>query len=260
MGERNRSPATRLVIVVRQSPDWGSIARGVMEHDAVGFDLLTGRPPGTTRRLIELWDETNDSFFKVRARTKEIAERTWHNVAGAEVLPISRFVGPFDDRALYTFTDDDDWFAPQLATRLLSSECDTRSATIWRSGRFDGDVITRPNNGFCYTNNYAFHGSHLNEVDPSRVVQHMDANEVIAKAPDPAILIDDVLSITSKHPCSFTAIELAYKERRALAEQVMRYRDIAPALSVAAQTLAWAVEPMTATAELFMAAGKRAGR
>lgn len=209
------SRATRVVVVLRQSPDWHALASGE-HHDTAAFDRFIGRPVGTTAELIAFWNATFPvGFYEARASMKDVTLDNLHRMAGVAVLPLEQFRPPYDGQALYAFTDDDDWFAPDLADALLGSSAGVSDAAVWTSVRFDGGFLTRPNDGFCYTNTYCVHGGFLAGGDAERgaaAVQHMSAQVLLHEPGVFLARLDRPLSVTHKHPCSTLTLERARRE------------------------------------------------
>jgi hypothetical protein len=248
-------PARRAIIILRQSPDWTALTAGA-RHDADDFDRLIGRPPGSTSDLMALWNEWSPvGFYEVRARIKQITLANLAQVREARLSSFAALEPPFDPEALYLFTDDDDWFAPHLATTLLDRGLRV-DGCVWTSVRFDGTVLRRAADSFCYTNNYAIHGGFL-AAAPERarqVAQHTWADEALRQPGVVKETLDLPLSITNKHPCSRVTLERIKAEGQSLADAIERYRGFLAADpgSLDALGIAWALEPMSDVSRFFV--------
>ena len=107
------------MIVRRQSPDWANID-DTFWNQLANFERFMGRPPGGIRDLIELWNHTfSESFFAIRQKMKILTDANLRRVSGTKIIALDEYraiaatsatVG-----AIYAFTDDDDWFSPDLA-------------------------------------------------------------------------------------------------------------------------------------------------
>jgi hypothetical protein len=151
------------------------------------------------------------------------------------------------------FTDDDDWIGPEIGKALRRSPL-TADATVWRSARFDGSLTVRDPDGFCFTNNYALRGSFLirsgEEWRLSR--QHMDAQDLVHRPGASLRVVDQVLSVTNKHPCSFTTLERAKREGRSVLTLLQPYRDyLHRKRPCDTSPVAWAAPYMDETADWF---------
>ncbi len=112
------------MLVVRQSPDWAGLAHDHRAGQAI--DPARYLPPrhvpdfpADIPTLIGRWNAVSPvDFFTCRVRLKAIAEATLV-ATGARILAWHEAarVAPEGAAALF-FTDDDDWFAPDLADRL----------------------------------------------------------------------------------------------------------------------------------------------
>ena len=209
--------AEKLIIVLRQSPDWAALADGA-DYDYRQFDELVQMPPGTTASLVAWWDSSFPiGLFRTRLRMKEIAGESITRVRDASIIDIADFAPPFDDKALYAFTDDDDWFAPDLAARLLNSPAARADGSVWVSSVFSGgSVKAREHTLLCFTNNYAMHGAFMNRYKSfrygrpvARVAQHVGANRVLRKPEARPVLLAESFSVTNKHPATYTIMAQA---------------------------------------------------
>jgi hypothetical protein len=204
-----------VVVVRRQSPDWSNIDARYWA-DLADFEQMMGRPPGSIRRLIVAWnDALNVSFFEVRRCMKAITETNFARTKGVLFVDLAQYRASVDPNALYTFSDDDDWFAPELATCLRRIKTDA-DGIVWRSVRYAGDLEKRPLDGFCYTNNYAIFGRALaRRPDLVNKVEQHGGPLTLARAGALRLYQADLtISVTNKHPCSTVWLERAEPEWR----------------------------------------------
>lgn len=111
-----------IILVSRQSPDWGALARDFRNGLAIDPARFTPPEPipGFPRNIAELvgrWNaEMALDFFSCRARLKEIAEST---IARSPEIVRSDYRSvdqlPRQYNSILFFHDDDDWFGPDMA-------------------------------------------------------------------------------------------------------------------------------------------------
>jgi len=148
-----QQPAPLLYIVVRRTTDWRNEA-GVRAQLPEGF-----------ARLVDLWNDTFDMPFHLfRYELKQIAELNHSRVEGAVVAAFE----DVPEDALITPTDDDDWFAPDLAKVVDHNRVDHCSGYHWPSRFLEVPTHLRhriallrrvlfpgrPLGWICTTNNY----------------------------------------------------------------------------------------------------------
>jgi len=260
----------RVVLALRQSPDWWSLAlayaRGVTirPEQFLPHHPIPTFPPGI-ERYIDLWNATFAlDFFTVRAALKDIAHATRSAVAGAILLnaaDLPNFL-PADPFRVFPH-DDDDWFAPDTAARLRGTGAEDVSVfpmprigvppvTFARQtsgqGQCVGSPTPRPHR--YHTNNYALHPRLC--VDPTLrvLIEHKDASA----AADALGLIDcyhDVMvSATNKTPVAASVMEMLPLDAGAFRREVGRFVAMARTL-VLPDAAAWMAEPLSRTSDLF---------
>lgn len=107
-----------MYIVVRRTTDWTSEA-------VVRAQLPDGFAP-----LVELWNDTFDMpFHRFRYELKQITALNHSRVEGA----VTAALEDVPEGALIAPTDDDDWFAPELAKALHDNREDQYSGYRWSS-------------------------------------------------------------------------------------------------------------------------------
>jgi hypothetical protein len=190
-----------LVLCIRRTLPW---------HDPAA--ALAAMVPNLRPRVV-LWDATFDiPYTEFRRRMAAIALDNMSRVANAKVARLDQ-VPP---GALVVPTDDDDWFSPELAERVLEQEQAGvdgyhwkrstleayRRAPRWRL--FGGARERRDTSSFtCATNNYAlrYQPEHamlvMSHVQAS---EHFDANAARIRR------IDASLSVQNRNVASQSAL------------------------------------------------------
>lgn len=204
-------------IILRQSPDWARPDKSYQVGTADAFDRLRNRPPGFTRSLISLWNHTfGIGFFETRQFLKDVTLRNFATVRDAELVEVEKIPALGRTPSLILFSDDDDWFNPDIIARLAVSLDREVEGLTWTSVRFDGAFQRRTDDpGFCFTNNYAVTERYVTRDRQwlTRVLQHGDANARFHEPDFAARHMEAPLSIASKHPASTVMLEKALAER-----------------------------------------------
>jgi hypothetical protein len=216
----------KLVIAVRQSPDWATIERDTFLRQSREFCANVGLPLDMIEQYVGLWDRTfRTPYIQTRERMKQIAAANWASVAGAQILTDPWTPEDLPDDAWIAFVDDDDWFKPDIATLLPATE--DLDGVIWQHSRAgwtdEKDAVTiRPETGYCYTNNYAVSARYLKDHGLSPVFKHLDANDTFKSIRIKRLA--QVLSMTNKHGASaMFFLRLWRGERPGLLEAVVEY-------------------------------------
>lgn len=219
-------------IVLRQSPDWAKQTYADLDKTR-SFCRIIGRPETYIIDRVLLWDKTfGMSFFSARQIIKDISIENFKSVHGAELVSIDNIHSVLDRKALYLFTDDDDWYHPGIARHL--SRIDPRScdAVLWQSAAV-GSGLDRQDNVPFYTNGYAVSGEVLCQKpgNVERITQHFEAQATFIRKSYASVLrrigyaslyrrvtvsgfqsivrLPEYLSITNKHAAStFTLTNL----------------------------------------------------
>lgn len=194
--------ALRVALAVRESPDWAGLAR---DH-AAGVPIAPERyakPRGIPSfpqdivALIARWDAlARVPFFACRAALAAIAGANLRRVRGAEVIAYqdadawcaAAGDGPF----VLFFCDDDDWFAPDLVSRLERLDLAEVDAVVFPLARIAEEVFTialppalevsdpiGPVYKFVlryHTNNYGLTRQALGKVRAADMVEHRQAS------------------------------------------------------------------------------------
>ena len=207
-------------VVVRQSPDWANIAVAAFMEQSRQFCRTIGRPEDQVNELMALWDSTfGISFFATRQRMKEIAQANLRTIRNCSVHQIADFkTADFDNREIFCFVDDDDWFSPEIFTSLEGADDGKIEGFRWKHvvfGNKDGQAVTlRAVSPTVYTNNYAVKAGYLKNkpANLKSVLQHFDADAAFKKMK--IVNIDSYLSVTNKHPASTIFLESNLGDQR----------------------------------------------
>lgn len=218
------------VIVERQSADWGSQAFNATEASAVIARSLRGGMPDElefgayTLTLHALWDRCFAiSFASCRLFLKEVAHETWQKVNGCDAIFSEQeheivSASVFGGSGWVLFTDDDDWYSPEVFERIADAFAPSSAHCIlWNRMRFNGAMSTTPivpTDQFplwVYTNNYSVRANlFAARTSVSGVMQHGLANQMVEqKTWEISVLPYAGLSVTNKSPCSWNSLNQA---------------------------------------------------
>jgi hypothetical protein len=267
----------RVVIVVRQSPDWAALAD----------DWRAGRPidparyvpprevsdfPNDIVELIGRWNALSAiDFFTARRRLKEIAQATLHRVKRAVVISCTELARRLQElrseNALLFFCDDDDWFAPQLANLLSPRDYAGADVAVFpfvRFGRGATCTFVRPpflpsaSVGQQYrfpqryhTNNYGL-APHMWHPDHLVAMQdHFDASDHGDRMGLNDRHLALIIGATSKTPCAASFLPTVVQSTpEQFAGQISFYLQDVRANPIP-DALGWMGEPLAATVALF---------
>lgn len=246
------------VIVLRDSQDWARLDHSYLDT-TTWMDQILGRPPGFTKSFIELWDATfNVPFFEVRHELKQIAQRTLFAVRDAEVVPVSA-VTRWPPAGLMFFTDDDDWYAPDIVASVTPYSSG-RDCVSWPAWRFNGWFVPRDDVVFA-SNGYAVTArAPLGRNWRPRVFMHGRAYTTVARSALSHCEVPSRLSVLNRHPASAIAIRDAITElpgRDGLVASMDDYLERAEAPRPTPRDAVWAEGPATATLDLFKRVRRR---
>ncbi|HWR73340.1 MAG TPA: hypothetical protein VN604_09225 [Nitrospirota bacterium] len=220
-----------IYIVLRQSPDWAKQTYADLEKTRE-FCRIIGREETHVIDRVLLWDRTfTTSFFSARQFMKELTQETFRKVSGATVVTLADVKSVLDRRAFYLFTDDDDWYHPEIAQVLSKLDPRTCNAVLWRSAELGvlSGYDLQDTNAF-YTNAYAVSGEVMLQRNDvlDRVTQHFEAQATFLRKTygsvcrrigyasylrrltvtgfQSIIRLPDSLSVTNKHPATVSAM------------------------------------------------------
>lgn len=196
---------TEGLIILRQSPDWGNL-----DYDHFSglsdFEKMVRLPIGFVESVIRTWDKTFPvSYFQVRQRMKDITLANMAQVSRANLVTLQEAKNDLPKADVYLFTDDDDWFAPDIITSIKAIDgIEKLQGIAWRTARFGGDIRVK-DQVYCFTNNYAVTAAFFEQHGAGaigNVDQHGKANHVFFNTGIPNHFLQTPLSIANKHPCS----------------------------------------------------------
>jgi hypothetical protein len=237
-----------LHICVRSTLPW---------HDeaAVAASLIPG-----VRPQVELWNTTFDMRYAAfRQRLVEIARQNLARVEGARVSAL-------DDvprGALVVPVDDDDWFSPELAERLLSEPGEGLQGYHWnryivetprRAHRWpwpDRRRAADTSRHTCGSNNYAVRN--LPEHTES-IASHVRASALFDASPGRFRHVSASLSVQNRNLASRSALAAGSSTltRGELIERFGRHRKLYARLRLPPE-VAWAQPCIASMAELMHA-------
>lgn len=212
--------AMELCVVVRSSPDWGSLTREQFEAQAREFCRRVNRPVEQTVETARLWDRTfRTTFCETRQAMKQIAQDLLSQMTVREIVH-----GPppeIREETLYLVTDDDDWCSPELPAALASVPREGYDGVTWGSAvlgplRRDADepildepnaVKLRPLTVACHSNNYALAPEYFRQPGASweRVFSHGRADAEFRKRR--VFNVERYLSVKNTNPASTVFLE-----------------------------------------------------
>ena len=203
----------KVVVVQRQTLDWGNISDARFKESSKSFCQLWGKPEDLVYRMKQLWDDTfGIGYFETRQAVKSIAESNIHSLRDIEYVPYCGYNNIPDEAAYYLFIDDDDWFSPDIAAVIRGIDRNQYDGILWHIGiigspKLDEAVLIWGMGGRCMTNNYALSSDWLDGLRRlPEVLQHAPAVKTFSQL-DRKLQLDRVLSVTNKNPCSSVSLE-----------------------------------------------------
>ncbi len=218
-------------IVLRQSPDWAQQTYADLDKTKA-FCRLIGRPETFIIDRVLMWDKTfKISFFAARQMMKDISQRNFEKVQDTVQVPAADIGRVLDRKAFYLFTDDDDWYHPQIARHLSMIDPRACDVVLWLTAILGSGLTLMPGHYACSTNGYAVSGEVLlqKKGNIGRVTQHFDAQaafvrksylsvlrhigyaslyrRLIVPGYQSAVRLPHYLSVTNKHPASTLSLE-----------------------------------------------------
>ncbi len=123
-------------IVLRQGADWKTQTYQDLEKTRE-FCRNIGRPETLIIDRVKLWDRTfGIGFFEYRQMLKDLSIENFKAVKGADMVLMEEVCKKLSPDAFYLFTDDDDWFHPEIAARLCRFDPRTCAVLQWDSAIF----------------------------------------------------------------------------------------------------------------------------
>jgi hypothetical protein len=260
----------KVLIAVRQTAPWEDLAAAYARDGGVepARYLPAGAVPnfpGSIAGCVDLWNRMFAvDFFACRAELQRIARATLARMENTVIAPapeILRHIPPSDFRLF--FVDDDDWFAPDTASRLSCTG--DEDVSVFPLPRLDSPVFTfshagTPENAiigearpftFRYqTNNYALHPRLTTPAMMDMLADHANASANAAR-----ICLRDayhpvILSATNKTPVSASVLMRIAREGESYRRHVNDFVAALRKLALPADA-AWLRKPIAATIALF---------
>jgi len=191
-----------ICIVVRRTTEWSNEA------------VVRAQLPERLRRPVELWNATFGlPYHQFRLELTRIAQLNRSRIEGISCVP--RDAVPAG--AIVVPTDDDDWFAPELA-HTLQAAVDGRYAGYYWSSLFIEVPISlahrlglarraiyprTPPKWLCTTNNYAVA---ISAATAPLVDNHMHASDWFVAHPGAVRRLDACLSVMNRTLASHTSL------------------------------------------------------
>jgi hypothetical protein len=265
---RRRPRGMELCVVVRSSPDWGSLTQEQFQAQAREFCRRVKRPENQTIETARLWDSTfRTTFCQTRHAMKLIAQKLLARMPVREIVH-----GPpaeVREGTLYLVTDDDDWCSPELPAALATVPREGYDGVTWGNAVLgplergaDEPVLAvpeafemRPLTVTCHSNNYALTPEYFRQPKSgwAKVFSHGHADEAFRKLR--VLNIERYLSIKNTNPASTVFLENGLRRdfsSARLRELVGQYNArLERAGSTADPRLSWAKESVEAVRVFF---------
>jgi hypothetical protein len=240
-------------IVLRASPDWKRFDIEISR----AFCRRLGLPETTIIDFVEVWDRhLRVDYRTFRHSVKKIAVSTFARVRDATVLGSvdELTLADVGDDGLIAFTDDDDWFSPDIFGLPANSH-----GVYWGSSRLGrplGSTFAQGHGGmltlreiepFLYTNNYIMTGRALREFGPGRLLEHGNAQQCLQEGRFKPLEDRSYASCANKSPASAVSANylLSLEEFRADPLTEFRsYRSLLNRVEIP-ERVAWMRRPFT---------------
>jgi len=260
----------RVVLALRQSPDWRALA----EAHARGRPVDPGRYvpshhvpsfPDHIQQCIARWNAGfSVDFFTCRSELQRIARATLDAVEGGLVLTREDLPARLPEgRFRLFFLDDDDWFAPDTAARIdTTGEEDVivfplvrLDAPVWTFVRGltpTSPVIGRPSrfSNRYQTNNYGLHRRLCSPATLADLADHILASEAAERLGLRDAYHDVMVSATNKTPVSASVVARIIDDEAAFRRHVVAFVASLRAL-VLPEHASWMGDPLRRTVTLF---------
>ena len=267
----------RVVIVVRQSPDWAALSRDwlagvpidprryVPQHEVPDF-------PDDIAALIARWNALSAiDFFTCRQLLKEIAQSTQSRIERAMVVPcaeLPRVMAELEGaRFMLFFCDDDDWFAPELFSTLSALDFHGADVAVFPLARFGWQtcsfvhpdmsppVAVGPRRPFLHryhTNNYGLASHMWQPAHLAAMQDHFDASAYGDRMGFVDRQFDMFIGATNKTPCAASFLRNVVADAAEFGQVIgQRVRELRS--HEIPDELGWMREPLNATIGLFEA-------
>jgi len=261
-----------IVLTMRASPDWGIFARdyaaGIPVPAERYFPFHDLRFSREIPHLIERWNSlSNVSYFACRHKLREITDNNLARVQHVILTQWTRvpdLLGELSEaRLLLFYHDDDDWFHPALADLLRGIDVTSVDAVVFPFLRLALNVTTFTQGGaptaaavgrvepfryrYC-TNNYGLTSRAL--ARSNNLVEHTAASETAAALSFTDLQVDQIISATSKTPCSASWLSKLPENKAAFDRYIMDYIERLEGVEIPVESR-WIEAPLRATLDLF---------
>ncbi len=208
-------------LVVRRTTDWDNEAE------------VRAQIPERLRSVVALWNKTFDiPYHAFRSELKHIAQLNLARVVGAVSIPRDQIPAG----AIVVPSDDDDWFAPNLAT-VLETQVEVLCSGYYWPSRFIEVPISLPHRlsllrrqifpqtqpkWRCTTNNYAI----VMRPEMSTLIDnHIEASRWFVAHPRSVKALNEPLSVMNRTLASITTLR-SNPSRRELVWKYERYKKL----------------------------------
>lgn len=242
----------RVVLICRRSPDWLALSHDYRAHGRVDPWRFTPEEcvPGFPANIADLIDAWNGlcsiDYFTCRAVLVEASRASAASIPGAAradihqlslVLERARQSGSFA-----FFHDDDDVFAPSLATEVRGLAGSSADVAVFPLVRVAGDLFTfvredmavgqvlGPSVPFHFrfqTNNYGVNLARCDLDSLSRMSDHVLASAYADENGLQDVAVSRVVSATVKTPLSASMLPIALSSARSLEQQLEEFVEMA---------------------------------
>ncbi len=266
----------RVVIAIRQSPDWAALADDFGAGRVIDpARYAPPRPipafPADIVDLIARWNAFSGvDFFTCRRRLKELAQATLRRIERAVIIPCGELAAALPDlrseSALLFFSDDDDWFAPHLAEAVSPRDFAGADVVVFpfvRLGREQTCTFVKP--PFLpraavgpvhplpqryNTNNYGLAPSMWRQRHVAAMQDHFDASAYGERMRLVDRHLAEIVGATSKTPCAASFLPTVVQSPDAFTDVIGYYVREVQSYTIPDE-LAWMREPLSATVTLF---------
>jgi len=205
----------RIIIYVNNKTDY---------YDMTYDDFLKQNfwfPLNDIEKLIRFWDRNfKTKYFEFRKKLNDIAISNWKKLNGCIVYEWESLFD-FGDDSLFLFTDDDDFYNPDLSQHEEVLNCD---CVYWKPAAFVTTVLTPkdkfPDSPFfdfsrkrlLYSNNYGFTKKGLLKIkDRNMLETNIKANQLLESMN--TVYLKSHLNLANKTIASLTSLNIINKEK-----------------------------------------------
>jgi hypothetical protein len=267
----------RVVIVVRQSPDWASLSRDW--RAGLAIDPQRYQPPRAVpdfpddiTALIARWNAASAvDFFTCRQSLKAIAQVMLGRIERAMVVDCAELPRAMAElegaRFMLFFCDDDDWYAPELFSMLSAQDFSNVDVAVfpfvrlgWQTCTFEHPAARPPasigtRRDFLqryHTNNYGLTSHMWQPAHLAAMQDHFDASAYADRMGFVDRQLEQIVGATNKTPCAASFLRATVAEAPDFAAAIAAYvRELRG--HAIPDALGWLREPVAMTIVLFEA-------